>query len=593
MANSFLWKSAVSADWSVATDWGGGAVPGDPVNDHVLITTPGNYFVTIASGESFGIFNLNETAGSLFLQGGGALSIAGPSFLGATAVIVGGGVLNGVGSLVSGGVIAGNDPVNFLQIGMGGFTNTGTVLAFGSGHVFIFSQNFSNLSGNTLSGGVYEVDGPAFGTLSSILVNIGPGTASEVVTDNATITLNGEATAFAGNNGVGYTNLEFTLNSITSAGVLNVIGGRDYLGNQTLSNAGILTIGGGDFNPAGLVSSGLFRGYGTVEVDVANTGIIESNGGILTLKGAVTDTGLLVVDANSVMALSGVFNSPIVDNGILQAKGGLLKILGGAALSGSGSIVIDSQPSNVAGTLELVGEGHGTIAFNGPRGMLKLDAPALFTGSVTGFGQGDFSGRAADTIDLVGMVANGATLVGNTLQVKNNGIVVDTLTLNGDYSGTGVSFKAVGDGAGGTDITVLGANASDYSLEGPYWHSKTITWSFATSNLPDEQRPGFSDFFTTGTLPGDTRDQTQYQAVVRSAFGEWASIAGFNFVEVADFGGFRPAHRLGQLHRQHRDRAGEFQLPDRHDAGGFLHPPAGPDGAEAGRGARGDRWAGL
>ena len=530
VANFYTWKNAISADWNVAADWSGNVPPSDPANDFVSLTVPGSYNVSIAAGESFAVASLLQTTGTLVLPG--TLSIAGSSALGAGALIIGGGVLNGGGSLLSGGVIVGNDPASFLNIGMTSFNNGGTVQATGSGHVFIVSTNFNNLVGNTLTGGVYEVDGPAFGTSSSILINIGPGTVSEVFTDSATITLNGFSTSLAGWNGSAYVNIDASLSAVTAGGVLNILGGRGFINGKTISVAGTLTLGGGDFLVRTLVDTGTARGFGILEGSIANTGTVEAAGGVLTLTGALADTGTIIVDANAILALNGSFARPIQDDGQLQAEGGLLRIAG--AVTGSGGFVIDSPTASTAGTLELAIASARPVAFNGPRGVLKLDAPASFTGSITGFGGGTFGGLAGDTIDLVGIVANSATLVGSSLQIRNAGSLVDTLTLAGNYTGLGIGFAAASDGAGGSAITVTGISARDYAFPDAYWHSKTITWSYATSNLSGELGPSFSHFFTTGTLPGDTRDQTQYQSVVQQALARWSAIAGFTFVQVAD-----------------------------------------------------------
>ena len=568
MASVNSWKSAVSADWSIAADWSLGSVPNDAAGANVLLNAAGSYTVSIASGESFSVASIVVSGGTLGLVG--SLVIGGASSLGAGAAITGSGLLYGNGSLVSGGVILGNTSGAFLQIGMGGFTNQGTVQAR-FGNVFITSANFSNLSGNVLTGGVYEVDGPASGSVASILTNIGAGAISEVKTDAATITLNGFATAFSGSSGNNvYVNIEASLTSIAAGGVLNLLGGRGYSGSTTLANSGVLTLGGGSFSALGFSSSGVVRGFGTIVAGLADSGTVEAAGGVLIDQAGISDAGTLLVDANAVLAITGSFAQPITDNGILQAEGGLLQLSG--SIGGGGSFVIDSPSGAGAlaastGTLELNTPVSASVAFNGPGGVLKLDAPGSFSGSIVGFGQGDFSGRTPDTIDLAGIVGNSATLVGSTLQIKNNGSTVTSLNLSGSYTGAGISFTAAGDGAGGTDVTVGGIFARDYNFEGPYWHTKTITWSYATSNIAGDGA-SFSNFMTTGTLPGDSRSQGVYQAVVQQALATWAGYAGFNFVQVADgatadlrfgWGNFSGGSEIGQAAYSYQS---DVMLPD-------------------------------
>jgi hypothetical protein len=73
---------------------------------------------------------------------------------------------------------------------------------------------------------------------------------------------------------------------------------------------------------------------------------------------------------------------------------------------------------------------------------------------------------------------------------------------------------------------VTGVEPRDYAFEGPYWQSKTITWSFATSNLAGDSGAAFSNFF-------DTSAQSAEVNVVDMALARWAGIAGFNFVQVS------------------------------------------------------------
>lgn len=65
-----------------------------------------------------------------------------------------------------------------------------------------------------------------------------------------------------------------------------------------------------------------------------------------------------------------------------------------------------------------------------------------------------------------------------------------------------------------------------YALEGPSWSGKTVTWSFGTTSYASDllYNRSFSSFITDGAE----------QAVVRSAFANWQSVSGLQFVEQKD-----------------------------------------------------------
>src|SRR4051794_37059920 len=60
-----------------------------------------------------------------------------------------------------------------------------------------------------------------------------------------------------------------------------------------------------------------------------------------------------------------------------------------------------------------------------------------------------------------------------------------------------------------------------YTLEGPKWASRTVTWSFA-----DPSQPGSSRF--TGAIGA------AYQSVVQSAVARWDDLVNVTFVQVPD-----------------------------------------------------------
>ena len=555
---NITWKAAVSADWATPADWSAGQ-PGTA--DGAFITLPGNYDVLISGGDTIAVAGLTQSAGTLTVDG--TLGLSGASTIVAGAVVDGGNssafgsFIRGSGSLLNQGVIAADDG-GVLQINIATFSNPGAVLADSGGIAVISSGHFTNLSGGTLTGGLYEAAGNG-----AAIIFFSSGADDAIVADNATLTLVGEGSAILGynNSATAYVDLATSLTSIGAAGVLNILGGDDYDTSNVLSSAGVLRLGGGTLVAGGIVSSGLVTGYGDVAAAISGAGTVIASGGVLTLAGGVSSSAVLVVDPVATLALNGIFTRAVADNGSVQAMSGLLDLVGG--VSGGGGFVIQGGAAGNVTTLELAGVVGGSVTFNGAYGDLVLDAPGLFSGGIVGFGAGD-------TIDLSGVVGNGATLSGGTLEVTENGVVVDRIGAPG-LANTG-SFTAVGDGAGGTVIGVAGLAPQDYVFEGPLWPSTTITWTFAASNLSGS---AFSDFFgalnNPGTLSGDVRAESVYQAVVEQAFGTWAALGGLDFVYVptdsasvdirVGWGDFSTSG-LGEIGQASYSYSGNTMLPD-------------------------------
>jgi hypothetical protein len=522
---SLTWNGA-SADWSVTSDWSSNAIPG--AGDDVFFNA-GAFTVTIASGESFDANSLNMSGGAVAIAGtlnftnaSGVSFPVGPITIAPGGTLSGEGILFGPGPILNQGVIDGDVNINtggqpLFITPTGTFTNQGLMLAAAGGNLDIDANKngtFANLNGGTLTGGTYEAD------TTSTLAFVTPGTAPAFTVLDATLTFNGFGSSID-NNPAGtstFTGIEEALGSIGSTGVLNVLGGRDYSAGVPIAADGLVNLGGGTFDAALSVGAGgTLLGFGTVAQAVTNGGTVAAAGGFLNLAGGVSDGGSVVVNRNATMALNGTFAQPIANDGAVQVENGTLTLNG--AVSGSGGFVIGNVASqSVAATLVLGAGANQPVAFNGALGDLLLDAPANFNSGITGFG-------ANDVIDLAGITADLATLSGSALNITFAGTTVDTLALSGNY-GSAV-FNAGTDGAGGTKITVSGVNPRDYNFERPYWQSKIITWSFATSNLTGDSSATFSSFFNATT-------QAAEAGIVEQALARWAAIAGFTFEQVPD-----------------------------------------------------------
>jgi hypothetical protein len=91
------------------------------------------------------------------------------------------------------------------------------------------------------------------------------------------------------------------------------------LADESFTNAGSITLAGGSINE--LIDGGTFpeinalnaagasiKGFGTINAALLNNGVVEANGGTLTIEQAVSGTGTLQVDAGAVLNLASVSN---------------------------------------------------------------------------------------------------------------------------------------------------------------------------------------------------------------------------------------------------------------------------------------------
>ena len=185
--------------------------------------------------------------------------------------------------------------------------------------------------------------------------------------------------------------------SVTSGGAFEI--SADASG---WSNAGVVDAGAG----------GIF----VVQIATSNSGTLESTGGSLQFKGAVTGTGTATISGG------------VVDFGAASS-------IAVSFANASGTLQLDASSAN---------NGHG------------------YSGSISGFGgpdQFDLTDIAFGTNTTLGYAAN-ANNTGGTLTVSD-GAHTANLALLGQYAAS--SFAAAGDGHGGTVITDPPAAASSQS----------------------------------------------------------------------------------------------------------------------------------
>ncbi len=333
-----------------------------------------------------------------------------------------------------------------LQLGGGTFdasrldvASTTTILGYGVVKPAVGATGLLNaVGGGTLAllGTVGSAAGLRADANSVLQLNQTPLTS---VTGNVTLNAVGSKIQFGTTT---FTALESTLTGIAATGTLSVLGGRGYVTTKAITDGGVLTVAGGTITAASITvaSTGRIIGSGTFTNAIASTGTIESSAGLLKLNAGASGTGTLLVDAGSTLELAastsvgtitangvlqldgqtysasttvgatglvqgfGTMSASIVDNGVIDAKGGVLKLA--SSVSGAGGLRIEN-----ASTLELGGATSRGVTFaTGAVGTLQLDAQTSFTGAVGGLALGD-------AINFKNETVNSAVVSGTTLTV--------------------------------------------------------------------------------------------------------------------------------------------------------------------------------
>ncbi len=244
----------------------------------------------------------------------------------------------------------------------------------------------SAFNGGTLAGGVWTVSAASTLTLNS---------GNAVTVDAADIVLSG-ANSVLRSVGSTIARLESSLTTIAAAGTLSLLASRGYATTLSLADNGTLQLQGGTLSTGGLTigASALLTGSGIVSGAVTNAGTIDASGGTLTLSGAVTGAGILQIESGAELEI-------------------------GAATS-------------------------ETVLFNAGSAELRLDTPASFAGTLSGF-------QATDSILLVSTTATAAVLSGSILTVSLSSGGTEVFKVAGNTAT--VSLTTASDGSGDTLIT--------------------------------------------------------------------------------------------------------------------------------------------
>jgi hypothetical protein len=354
-----------------------------------------------------------------------------------------------------------------------------------SGHdQFVFSQPIGHDTVYSFDAASDQIDLIGYGMTT--FADVQAHTANDAA-GNAVITLgDGQSITLEGVDAASLTSADFTFDQtpvVENAGTMTIGDGAMLPLSGTIENTGtielqsagnevdlqliehgVVLMGGGHVvmsDMAENVISGTAPDVTLDNVDNVISGAGEIGAGTMTLvnEGSIVangvqalhiDTGANTVVNSGTLEATGagglIIESGVANSGVLWANGGNLTVEGD--VSGSGTAKIDG-----AATLEFAGASSaGTTFDTGAAGTLKLDLSALFTGTVSGFAQGD----KLDMVDIAMMNATSMNYTvnadgsGGTLTVSD-GTHTANIGLLGQYDPAG--FQATTDGAQGTAIT--------------------------------------------------------------------------------------------------------------------------------------------
>lgn len=364
------------------------------------------------------VFNgiTNAPGATIFLRNTGTLagSVTNLGIIAAAA----GGNLDSVFNAPGGAINATNGTLVFLQNPtMQGTLNVGETVMFGTTAQLILTNSSSgliNLAGGTIvdrelvnQGHLASVSG---GLISNGLVNSGFIDAT-----NGTLTVTPDL-------------INLSAGIVTNSATLQV--GSTGIG--TVSNAGILVMGGGTFGSG----------------QVTNTGIVTGNG---TLTGALLNNGTVAVTNGSLRLLAGFVNNATLDvaasatlsNGVAAINAGTFLLnggsLSGAMLTNAGTLAVTGGTISAALRNQSAGQVNvtGTLTFNQLPGTVVTNAGSYTLGGTywrvfaTDGTTNDFRNEGVFTFN------NGTIAAGNFVNAGAlNAALAGTGTINGQATTT-------------------------------------------------------------------------------------------------------------------------------------------------------------
>jgi autotransporter-associated beta strand protein len=402
---------------------------------------------------------INTYTGATTINPAATLALSGLGGIPFSSVVTANGTFDISGSTIPFKAISTLAGSGFVQLG-----NNGLVITAGS-------TEFSGTIAGTGSGGI-EIAG---GTQTLSGVNTYAGVTQ--IDSGATLALKGNGsianTLYVGFLGAGTLDISQTKSGASVSGLFDPVGfGKVSLGSKTLTFTG----SAGFFN--GVIQDGGIGGGTGGNVTIAN-------GGIATLGGVNTYTGLTTINAGGELDMSGngsiaaskaVINNGIFDISCLCSSSGSITSLSGASTGivnlGANTLTITNGSGTYAGAILDGGLGGG-FAITG--GKEVLTGASSYTGATTITGatlevDGSISGTSGVTVNSGGMLSGTGTIdpptvtinSGATLAPGNTANPFGALTITGTLLFNAGSFYAinVAPGAGNNSKTAVVGSAT-------------------------------------------------------------------------------------------------------------------------------------
>ncbi len=191
-----------------------------------------------------------------------------------------------------------------------------------------------------------------------------------------------------------------------------------------------------------ITGAGQFGAGSLTLINAAKGVIVGSQAAALTLDtGANTIVNAGIIEARGAGGVT--LESAVANSGWLQSAGGVLTVNG--AVSGTGGGLIYS------GTLDFTSAFSQKVTFQGPTGVLELAQSQSYAGTITGFSKA--GGTSLDLGDIGFVSSTEATFSGTAsggVLTVTDGTRTAHIALRGDYRSS--TFTASSDGHGGTIV---------------------------------------------------------------------------------------------------------------------------------------------
>jgi RHS repeat-associated protein len=512
--STVTWVNASGGNWSTASNWSGGVVPG--AGDDVVIDVSGNPTITFSSGADT---VKSIASNSPLVLSGGTLTVSSTVQVNNTFTINGGtlasatvqagtggqGITVGTSnaSVLDGDVVNANLDLsaNYTLLGIkDGLTLNGTATMSGSSAT-IDLENSQTVASGTFqfgSNSYLDVEGGTTVTLGSgVTVSGGSGTIGNVYGTGGAHTLINRGTISANVSGqtLAVTSSASYPLTFTNEGTAQAVSGGKLVitPNATSSSAGTLGV---DSASSTLTLNGPWAGLGTLSAtnsgtmyfggtfnNVGGTITLPSSGGNWILNGGTITGGTLSIASGAAIAASGSTGNLLVGvtvNGNLALSSyAFLGVKDGLALSGTATLSGSGANLDFLNTQTI---SSGTFQFSGSSGNMDVEGGTTVTlgsgvnvqGGNGTIGNIDFTGGAHTLINQGTISAN---VSGQTLTVTSSSSWPLTFTNQGTAQAAGGGKLVITPNATSSSAGTLSVDsaASTLSLNGPWSNLGTLS----------------------------------------------------------------------------------------------------------------------